>query len=282
MSSDDNSAILSVDATVFFPPRQHADFLIHYDDTAFHVHNFILHCYSAYFRTYFDTLSESPDSNEPSAKKSKRCIHPFIACCIQLPQQTTLGEKTPVTASDFRHFLCHLYFASHYCYPPYLPKTDIDLSANLPPLSLTFPAITELSWTSAPPRASSPLRITPNGECFIHNEALLTLAHYFDCAAIMAQCEAVLTKQVECAKQVKRFSVALVEMCFDLLQDADIYHLAHCKKACIEVIAADKGVLERDAYKELKRSGNRSLLVEAIQAVINKTNKRSEPARQRR
>ena len=57
MSLDSSSASMSLDATtetvVTFPPSELADFVLHYDNTAFHVHNFLLHHHSAYFRTYF-------------------------------------------------------------------------------------------------------------------------------------------------------------------------------------------------------------------------------------
>ena len=182
---------------VFFPHRDFIDFVIHYDSRAFHVHRLVLHYHSAYFRTYFQTLSSSTASasTTPSSDSAPACNHPSIAHSIHLPQQTTLVEKTPVTAADFRLFLCHLYFCSHYCYPPYLPQDDIDLnsaaplSLSFPPVvavyvarSLSFPAISSIDWSVESPQLRS-----SDGECkvLVHNEALLTLAYYFDCAAML-------------------------------------------------------------------------------------------------
>ena len=141
----------TVEDTVLFPPREHADFVIHYDNTAFHVHKLILHHHSAYFRAYFQSLSRSSENSStgPSSERSKRCCHPSITHCIDLPQQITLVEQTAVTAADLQLFLRHLYFSHHYCYPPYLPKTDIDLDAHNPPLSLAFPPTLSLDWSES-------------------------------------------------------------------------------------------------------------------------------------
>ena len=93
-----------------------------------------------------------------------------------------------ITADDFRPFLCHLYFASHYCYPPFLPKTDINLDTSPSPLSLTFPDVPSIDWSDE----STQLRFIADSDRFVRNEALLTLAYYFDCAALMRQCETIL------------------------------------------------------------------------------------------
>ena len=153
---------MSTDASdiVFFPPREVADFVIHYDKH-FHVHKFVLHHHSAYFRAYFLTLSPQSDvyidvdirpasDSSPAIKRPKRCNHPTIAHCIHLPQQITLVDKDDVDADDFELFLCHLYFSAHYCYPPCLPKTDIDLE-------MTFHRCPSPSAPSRP-RSTGPVR----------------------------------------------------------------------------------------------------------------------------
>lgn len=98
----------------------------------------------------------------------------------------------PVTADDFRLFLCHLHFASHYCYPPYLPKTDINLDTAVVddhPTCLQFTSVTHLDMSDQ----STQMRFvddTSNAVDF--NEALLTLAQYLRCAAMVRQCETML------------------------------------------------------------------------------------------
>ena len=53
MSTNAIDDVLLTTATVSFPPRQYADFLIHYDSTAFFVHKLVLHTHSNYFCTFF-------------------------------------------------------------------------------------------------------------------------------------------------------------------------------------------------------------------------------------
>ena len=260
-----------IDATVnsvHFPPRQLADFVIHYDDTAFYVNKFVLHYHSAYFRTYFDTLSSPTNSSSPTepptSKKSKHCNHPSIAHCIHLPQQTDLVEKKPATAKDFRLFPCHLYFASHYCYPPSLPKSDVDLAASSPPLSLHFPSIPSLDWSNTSPQ----LRFTnEDGKFTAENKSLLAIAYYLDCAAVMAQCEAVLMTMVEWGKKSKD-SEWIVTKSWFWLQHAARYKLVRAKGAFIRVIAADKGLLENERYKQAKQQWDKALLMEMMEGAL--------------
>ena len=75
MSLDSSSNGLSLSASaetlVTFPPSKHVDFVLHYGNTAFHVHKLVLHHHSAYFRTYLDTL---PAPSRSKAKKRKKAF----------------------------------------------------------------------------------------------------------------------------------------------------------------------------------------------------------------
>ena len=88
------------------------------------MHRFVLHLHSAYFRALFLTL---PPTTTPSAR-SPDCSHLHIAHCVHIPAQLTAVTGLAITADHFRLFLCHLYYPAHYCYPPYLPHDDVDLS----------------------------------------------------------------------------------------------------------------------------------------------------------
>ena len=248
-------------ADVFFPPHELADFVIHYNNSHFHVHKFVLHHHSAYFNAYFRTLTNTASSSSPSSDDAQLCkIHPQIAHCIHLPQQARLAGGEEVDADDFCLFLCHLYFSSHYCYPPYLPLTDVDLDGDSPPLSQTFPPITSLDFESV-----ETLRCS-DGE-YEFNESLLTLAHYFDCAAMMAQCEIILLKQLEYGERTGDH-VWLVEVCFLWLPVADRYRLSKQRKACIHVLAADRGLLQRKEYQRAKQTWDRSLMADLMEAAL--------------
>ena len=272
MSTDPaaTTSTMSTDSsnTVFFPPRQHADFVIHYDNAAFHVHTFVLHHHSAYFRAYFQTLSQLSASPLSSDDKQP-CNHPHIAHCIHLPHQTELVCGGGVTAAEFREFLCHLYFSAHYCYPPFSPKTHVDLCADSPPLCITFPAITSLDWVGA----TSPMRsfVDKDGKTKLeYNESLLTLAHYFDCGAMTQQCEAVLLTMVEWAGK-KQKSAWLRREGVHWLLYADRYKLARWKHACISVIAAaDDSVLQEEWYKTAKLQWSIALVTEIMEAGLKR------------
>ena len=110
-------------------------------------------------------------------------------------------EGEVVTADDFDLFLRHFYFSNHYCYPPYLPKTDIDSAAISPPLSLHFPPVPSIDWSR-----TAPLRCSDDDEKeeFVVNEALLTLTHYLDCARMAEQCEAVFLRMAEWGQRDKQ------------------------------------------------------------------------------
>ena len=274
-------AAMSIDAgdtsdTVCFPHREHVDFVIHYDSKDFHVHKQILHHHSAYFRAYFLTLSPPPSrSKAPKRRRAKRsstplseeeaetCNHPSVPHCIHLPQQTTLVAETVVTAACFDLFLRHLYFSAHYCYPPYLPKTDVELSADPSPLSHTFPPITSLEWG-----VNCPLRCTDVADTDLDSrESLLCLAHYLDCAAMITQCEAVLLTKVAGSGWEHTLWLATHSVQWLLL--CDRYKLDKAKKACIAAIAVEaKHVLDTDAYKLDKQKWDKALVLEVMEAAI--------------
>ena len=234
--------------------------------TDFHVHKFVLHYHSAYFRAYFETLSNSSSSSS-SDNSQPPCSHPHIAHCIHLPQQTEVVENEPVTAADFRLFLCHLYFASHYRYPPYLPKTDIDLEleADSAPLSLEFPPPPpSLEWCEG----GTPMR-SPNNRSPKSYDSLLTLAHYLDCAAMMKQCEAVLLTKVKGYERIT--SVQLAGKCAMWLQFAHRYNLRQWKAICLHVIAAaESNILLNKDYKSAKAKWDKELVLEILEAGIQR------------
>ena len=109
-----------------FPPVYLCDFVIHYRNTAYHVHKFVLCYHSSYFRTYIEALHKRERSYQTDACSD----HPDIPHCIRLPDSC---GKVEATNDDFRLFLCHLYFAEEYSCIPYKVECDIDLSAQPPP-----------------------------------------------------------------------------------------------------------------------------------------------------
>ena len=179
------------------------------------MHKYVLYIHSAYFRAYFETLS--PNSSSAS-DDSHDCHHPTIAHCIHLPQQSMLVTDEVVNVDTFDCFLRHLYFSSLYCYPPFLPKKDIDLKAEQPPLSQTFPRIDSLDWAER-----TPVRCREGAIRMM--EFLLALAHYFDCAHMLRQCERIMITQIKWAKRPGISRAWLVGRCLVMLRYCDRYKL---------------------------------------------------------
>ena len=92
-------------SAVRFPPACLSDFVIHYRGTAYHVHKFVLHYRSSYFRAYIDPLV----AGQRACAADECDDHPSIAHCIRLPDSC---GKVEADCDDFRLFLCHLYLRS--------------------------------------------------------------------------------------------------------------------------------------------------------------------------
>ena len=256
------------------------------------MHKFVLHQHSAYFRAYFQSLPVSSPRRRP-AKRAKRsrsaavdeakpCDH-VTAHCIHLPQQSRLVEKTAVTAADFRLFLCYLYFSAHYCYPPFLPKTDVALGGDeaeadttIFPVSLSFPPVPygqSIDW-----HESKVLRLTDKSGEPQSNEAVLTLAHYLDCTALMKQCDDVLVSKVMHFREMKAKADGeweehecedwIVERCWHWLPYCDRYRLASAKEFFMSEVAEDQWAMSRHGYEVAKKTWERSLLVEVMDSII--------------
>ena len=263
--------------TVRFPPHQYADFVIHCGETDFYVHRFVLHYHSDFFRAHLDTVSRATHLPCRSSRQAKACNHPSIAHCIHLPRYTTPVPTRSITANDFRMFVCHLYFGSHYCYPPFLPKTDVDLEAASLPVSLSFFPLLRCKWDGCPTTATptslwsvweQQLRHDapdkPNSLHYSH--AVLALTQHLDCALLREQCEAVLVEYVQYYEK-KGNRDRLVDKCLRGLLVAHRQRLEKIKSAYLAIIAADKELLERKEYQRVVQHCDKALLVQIIESV---------------
>jgi len=163
---------------VQFPPALLSDFVIHHRSIAYHVHKFVLFHHSSYFRSYIEQLTDGQ-----RAYPTEECDeHPSVTHCSRLPDSC---GKLEATADDFRLFLCHLYFAQHYCCIPYTVAAHIDVSAELPPtVNLAYPDFR--SWEPLRKATSSiPFSVSQPAVY----ESVMSLCHYFDCAVVLARAE---------------------------------------------------------------------------------------------
>ena len=107
---------------VYLPPRQLSDFVIHYRNADFHVHQFVLHHHSAYFRTYLGALQPLVPVVRGRKRKSchvdlsssdercGECSHSPLVRCIHLPDEFGIKSPAEVTpprvSSSFFFAIC--------------------------------------------------------------------------------------------------------------------------------------------------------------------------------
>ena len=212
---------------VQFPPFDVADFVIHYRNTDFYVHKFVLFHHSAYFRTFIRELIHGERVYE-----SDDCAddeHPYVTHCIRLPNRC---GKRKTSVDDFRLFLCHLYFIPHYSCFPYRVATEIDLSVTpAPAVCLDWPALT--TWKQLLKATSSVFFASQTADTYLE---VLSLCDYFYCAQLLSRCEDNMLLLVKEDRKPKgKDQKYECRMC---LQRASEFSLQRVKEACIPVVAA--------------------------------------------
>ena len=214
----------------------------------------------AYLTAY--TTASSPTSASSSASASSAtdptacpCAHPSLRC-VHIPTQRTVISGEAITEVDFDLFLRHLYFCAHYRFPPFLPADDIHLTATPPP-NITLPPYPVLNEQITSSLLRTRARADGSGTVkLVWKESLLTLAQYFDCAALLARCEAVGRRRLELVRQAGAY--------FDVLY-AHQYSLREWKQRCIELILSDQRMKQRKEYA-LTALWEKQLLLDIIAA----------------
>ena len=160
-------------ALVQFPPARLTDCVMLHRGAAFRVRKYVLMYHSAYFRTYLEQLADGQ-----RAYTAEECgAHSDVTHCVRLPHSV---GKVEADVSDFRLFLCHLYFARHYSCVPYRVDSHIELTADPPPaVSFNYPQSECFSDIRSAP--SSWLNLRPCHSVPVY-DAVMSLAHYTDCA----------------------------------------------------------------------------------------------------
>ena len=142
------------------------------------------------------------------------------------------------------------------------------------------PSLRSLPLTGTPTRMKSHRHFALHCALSIsHTTSLLTFAHYLDCAAMMEQCEAVFMSLVGSAGE--EHAEWLLSECLQWVFRADRYHLCKYKAACIEIIAADAQIAEREKYKEAKQLWDTALTREVMTAWAKRNTSRRRTERTR-
>ena len=264
-----------------FPPDSLSVFVIHHRSTDYHVHRWVLHHHSEYFRTYLATLQPLVEAKveEKGAGKVKRrrvtavvssdceaaqescgdrCSgHSPLQHCIELPDQCGVAESSEV---DMELFLQHLYFSSALHMPPYRPKAEVLSAAVTAAPSLTFPS----GAAFLPATESSPAQ-------YVWNHATNTQVWRpaMEAAAVpdayTAESRAVATgicmpllslfHYFDCRQALKRcdevvasqFTLYSLLTCWHLLTYCSVYGLKAAETKCIDAVAKDTAVKLDDA-----------------------------------
>ena len=147
--------------SVHLPPSRHSDFVIHFLNTDFYVHQLVLQHHSAYFRTLFEAFPRlkdltptdasgrtrkrriaegdiaARDNASSSPSSSAACDHSALIPCVHLPDR--VGREV-CSEEEFHLFLRHLYFCDVLCCPPFHPPADrLEGLTDATPLSFAHP-----------------------------------------------------------------------------------------------------------------------------------------------
>ena len=230
------------------PPLLASDFVIHYRDTDFHVHKFVLLHHAGYFRNHLSATAPAGKVEKDevvgeggkrrrvttfsSEEVSSECQHPAYVLCLHLPHD--FGDGRLVTEDEFLLFLRHLYFASILRLPPFMPNPVLLASlSDDSPTSLTYPADRLIREPALWEYVSNE---DPNAQWY--SAELLSLFHYFDCQQAMRRSEQV----------ILRASLEDRDTCHTAwfwLPLAVRYRMKAVEVACMEQIAGDEGVGRR-------------------------------------
>ena len=235
---------------VHLPPLLASDFVVHYRDTDFHVHKFVLHHHSGYFRNHLSVTApvgkvEKDDVVREGGKRRRvttsiidevswECRYLAYVLCIHLPHD--FGDGRPVGVADFLLFLRHctsLRLSSSSRSHPRTPSQDaiLDSLSVDSPISLAVPTDSLISGAviheyfkddAAAPRRSS---------C---SEPLPSLFHYFDCQEMQR------SEQV-----IVRGSLSYCMDAWYWLPLVVRYKMKAVEDACIEKLGRNKSVERR-------------------------------------
>ena len=192
--------------------------VIHYMDVSLPAYKQVLARKSAYFAVHPRLL--------PSFNSCAVCGP--ASCCLALPPLYTMHSKLRITEQQLRHFLCQLHFPAHYYCPPLSPPSNIDLDSSQPPSPLSY---------SYPPPSQLSQAIEWDGFELADSldvEAFLTLAHRFQCTALLARCDDIL---LHFYSQLP--SPVDLWMAWDRLVPAHCFELAKLRTHCLQLVSRD-------------------------------------------
>ena len=261
-------------AQVHLPPRIASDFVIHYRDTDFHVHKWVLLHQSTYFHNYIHITTPAGKivkdvvvveggkqrrvTTVSSEEVSSKCQHPAYVHCIHLTREFGGISVNEIT---FLLFLRHLYFATTFHLPPFLPHDGlVDSLSDDSPVCLDFPAGRHINRAAVFAYVNQPA-----AACSLpYNEALLSLFHYFLCRQAMQRSELVIV----------RGHLSNCEHAWFWLPIALHHKMKAVEDACVDMLGRDTEVGRRAGDKAFLDQLNRlppAVIVRVMAAMTRHT-----------
>jgi len=238
-----------------------SDFILHYRSTSFHVHKFVLSYHSIYFRTYIEPLIDG----QPTYPPDECDDHPSIAHCIHLPDKC---GKIEADLSDFRLFLCHLYFARHYSCIPFLIASSVDLTAQPPPsVTLDYREFRDRKELVQETHSTSPFHSDSSAQYV----PVMSLCHYFDCPAVLSRAEDNCLLLVEAKDAHSRPANDVWDEVWQCFQLAVIFDLQRVKKACMLRLAtcSVRASRHRQEWESIRKLVDKDTAFDMLQATLD-------------
>ena len=174
-----------------FQPASLIDFVIHFKAPTYHVHSFVLHQESTYFRVHLDDAAHARSSEVKRAAvvAADTCRHPPSTPCLTFSSTAALQD---ITEDDFTLFLRHVSRKIELQYPPLVVGPAVMHCPTNPYQSRYTACISTQALVHYTGDLIGPTGPTPSSP-------LLHLFQYFECQDALKRCDEVLAHVMPCS-----------------------------------------------------------------------------------
>lgn len=258
----------SIPLDVYLFDSLSSDLILHHRNTHFHVHKFVVHHHSSYFRALLDGMKRQVQKTDEDKIivsldiSDPRCNHCPLIDCVYLPDKFGIDH---VDDDELHMALRHLYFASTLAFPPYWPNTEIVQS-------ITQQSVTCFTYPSTSPTTTDVEKYAlTESEAIIADDKLISVFHYFGCQSSLDRCEQVILAHVVSNKDAWYW-----------LPIVSRFGLMKAEEGCIEKVTKNVRFDNNKEYKtRIATLCFSPDLVLKVMAALTKSRKRSRVDRER-